>query len=121
MANFIVIADMGEAFDRKKEILENVTEQDAANLAWELANEIYQSYEGRGGIYSLEDFIEEYQGDKIAAEESYKESIDSWVTYYIVEITNNTPRCPSCGEPLSREETKGWCINCDEYCGDHSF
>ena len=56
MADFIVIADMGEQFDRRKEILENTTEEEADNLAYELANELYSSYEGVGGIYTFDDF-----------------------------------------------------------------
>lgn len=118
MADFIVIADMGEQFDRKKEIIENVTEEVASNLAWELANEVYSEYEGRCGIYSYEDFVEEYEGDRAAAEESYEDSINSWVSYYVIEITENTPRCPSCGAPLCEKETEGWCFDCDEYCGE---
>lgn len=118
MADFIVIANMGEQFEVKKEIVENVTEEEAINFAWELAREVYQNYEGNYGIYSYDDFVEEYEGDRTAAEESYEESIDGCVDYYIVEITENTPRCPSCGSFLCEEESNGWCFDCDEYCGE---
>ena len=117
MPNFIVIADMGDSFGVRKEILENVTEEEANNLAWELANELYSSYEGANGIYSLDDFLEEYQNDRIEAEKSYEESIVSWVNYYTVQITEGTPHCHNCGAPLCEEESKGWCFDCDEYCG----
>lgn len=118
MAAFIVIADMGEQFDIRKEILENTTEEEADNLAWELANELYSSYEGANGIYDLDDFLEEYENDRTAAEEAYEESINDMVSYYTVEITEDTPRCPTCGAPLCEKESKGWCFDCDEYCGD---
>ena len=118
MADFIVIADMGEQFDIRKEILENATEEEADNLAWELANELYSSYEGTNGIYDLDDFLEEYKNDRTAAEEAYEESINDWVGYYTVEITEDTPRCPACGAPLCEKESEGWCFDCDEYCGD---
>lgn len=118
MADFIVIADMGEQFDIRKEILENATKEEADNLAWELANELYSSYEGANGIYDLDDFLEEYENDRTAAEEAYEESISDWVGYYTVEITKDTPRCPACGAPLCKKESEGWCFDCDEYCGD---
>ena len=59
MADFIVIADMGEQFDIRKEILENATEEEADNLAWELANELYSSYEDPSRI------INAYESGKI--------------------------------------------------------
>lgn len=119
MADFIVIADMGEQFDRRKEILENVTKEEADNLAWELANELYSSYEGTNGIYSLEELLEEYPNyDREDVEELYEECINDWVSYYTVKITENTPSCPSCDEPLCEKEFNGWCFDCDAYCGD---
>lgn len=118
MPKFIIIADMGDRFDRKKEILENATEEEAANMAWELANEVYSDYEGSCGIYSFDDFLEEYEGDREAARESYEDSINSWVDYYVAVVTEDTPCCPSCGEPLCEEELEGYCFNCNEYCGE---
>lgn len=117
MADFIIIADMGPQYMLTKIVEEGITKEDAVNLAWEMAQEVYQQFEGRCGIQSYEDFREETSDDD-EAWEMYEESVSDYVDYYVVEVTDDTPRCPYCGEPLTEKETQEYCFNCDEYLGE---
>ena len=52
-------------------------DDDASYLAWILACEQYENYEGRNGILSLYDIIEEEQCSEEEAEEIYQDHRES--------------------------------------------
>lgn len=114
MADFIVIADMGSCFDQKKEIITGVSADTASNLAWDIANEVYQDFEGRNGILDFDECFEECDEDEESAREMYEEVINGWVSFYTVEITKDTPVCPHCGTYVCQAEIENCCFNCGE-------
>lgn len=114
MADFIVIANMGSCFDQKKEVITGVDANTASDLAWEMANEVYQNFEGNGGISDFDEFLEECDGDEESAREMYEEAINGWVSYYAIEITKDTPVCPNCGTYVCQAEIENCCFNCGE-------
>lgn len=76
------------------------TYDDAIDKAYELAIEIYRSYEGYWGIKSWEDCANDLEGDSIVPfcteeeiEAYYYEVIEQWIGYYAV-LASNDPKRP---------------------------
>lgn len=64
-------------------IIENCkNEENASYLAWILACEQYENYEGLHGILSLYDIIEEEQCSEEEANEIYQDNRESWIDYW---------------------------------------
>lgn len=100
MKKFRVFAGMGGGFGGANDygIYEFKDTEEAEQYAYEMAVQEYQSYEGSGGIVSwgeiaenLEEFgLEEgYTEDDI--NEIYNEEIESWISYYVEEVPEDTP------------------------------
>ena len=64
------------------------SEKEAYEAAYEIAVEIYQSYEGRCGIMSWEDCRRSlikmgYEDDEDIVNDIYQEELESWLSYYV--------------------------------------
>ena len=65
------------------------SKEEAENLAYESAINIYESYEGSHGILDIRDCIEVSDSEE-EAEEMYQEEIESWIEYYAVPTDEDT-------------------------------
>lgn len=100
MKKFRVFAGMGGGFGGAKNygVYEFKNAEEAEHYAYEMAVQEYQSYEGYHGIISWGDIVdnpeefgleEDYTEDDI--NEIYNEEIDSWISYYVEEVPEDTP------------------------------
>ena len=60
----------------------------AESYAFESACEIYDSYEGLYGLRPVDDIIAEDDVDEERALEIYQEERDSWIDYYVKEVSS---------------------------------
>ena len=75
------------------------SEEDACQVAYAIAREEYESYEGYHGIKDWQDVAEENnldpdkEEDYYAINEFYNEEVESWIEYYAVltEQDDETP------------------------------
>ena len=74
-------------------IYECRNEEEAMNLAWELACDDYEMYAGQQGIPSWEDCREDYIDlygeipDDYEVDTQYQDIRESWLDYYVVEVS----------------------------------
>ena len=90
MPYFLICHGMGGGFGGSNpDFIEKYENSDEAlDVAYNLAKEEYQSYEGYHGIRSIDDINEEDFGgeDFNAAEEVYNEGVNDWIEYDAVEV-----------------------------------
>ena len=60
----------------------------AESYAFESACEIYDSYEGLYGLRPVDDIISKYDVDEERALEIYQEERESWIDYYVKEVSS---------------------------------
>lgn len=100
MKKFRVFAGMGGGFGGAKDcgVYEFKNAEEAVQCAYEMAVQEYQSYEGYHGIISWGDIADDpeefgleegYTEDDI--NEIYNEEIESWISYYVEEVPEDTP------------------------------
>ena len=85
MNNYNIYAGLGGSFGgaEYQGTLKDVTEKEAEEYAYEMAWEIFESYED--GLCSWEDFEEEYpEGTDDDYDEFRKEQMENWSEYYVV-------------------------------------
>lgn len=75
---------------------EYIDEDSATEVAYEIAVEIYQSYEGMHGILCWEECKEilEEEWDEVTDEDVndyYREEVEGWIEYYAVEHDDKNP------------------------------
>lgn len=75
--------------------------EDAEEAAWSAAADIYDDHAGSSGLKSISDIVnEDYSGEEFLnydlveleemAEEQYFEERESWLDYYVEEVTDDT-------------------------------
>lgn len=75
---------------------EYIDEDSATEAAYEIAVEIYQSYEGMHGILCWEEckeILEEEWGEVTDedVDDYYREEVEGWIEYYAVEHDDKNP------------------------------
>ena len=75
---------------------EHIDEDSATEAAYEIAVEIYRSYEGMHGILCWEECKEilEEEWDEVTDEDVndyYREEVEGWIEYYAVEHDDKNP------------------------------
>ena len=58
----------------------------AENLAYELACQEYDSYDGLHGLRNVEMIMEEEDCDEATAEEIYEEEREGWLDYWVEKV-----------------------------------
>ena len=61
------------------------TLEEAESLAYQKALEIYDSYDGSGGLRTIDEIMEDDDVEYEEAEEIYNEERESWLDYYVQE------------------------------------
>lgn len=100
---FKIFAGLGGGFGGAEfqYIKEFASLEDAEEAAWSAAADIYDSYKGMHDLRTVSEIIEEdLQGKEYAdlleeellavAEEIYFEERESWLDYYVEEVTDDT-------------------------------
>lgn len=94
MKKFKIYASLGEGFGGADYVdtLEFDSRDEALDYAYQEATDIYESYEGIGGILSMEEVEEDLReswgeepGDD-DVRECYLEEVESWIEYYVEEV-----------------------------------
>ena len=96
MKKFNIYAGLGGSVGGAEfsETIEAKDKQEAEDYARQCAIESYESYEGCHGILNrddvFEDLLESFGEDPSEedVESHYMEEIESWITYYVEEVTN---------------------------------
>lgn len=96
MKKFNIYAGLGGGFGGAEfiETIEAKDKQEAEDYARQCAVESYESYEGCHGILNrddvFEDLLESFEEDPSEedVELHYMEEVESWITYYVEEVTN---------------------------------
>jgi hypothetical protein len=65
-------------------VIEAESEDDAAEIAFEMACEHYEKYEGMYGLRTVDEIMEEDELDEEDAESVYSEERDNWLAYTAV-------------------------------------
>ena len=88
MKQYKIFAGLSGGFGGAKEydIQEFATEEDAQQYAYEVACEIYESYEGLYGLRSIADIMAEESSSEEEAEDAYNEEREGWMSYYVKEV-----------------------------------
>lgn len=87
MKKFILVFGI-ENLEIQATVAEAYSEEEAYDLAYNNALEIYQTYEGYHGILTFKEFIVEEnleKEDEEVAEAAYLEFVESYITYYVLE------------------------------------
>ena len=90
--DYNIYAGLGGSFGGYSYIgtLQNASEDEAYQYAFEEACNIYDSYAGYNGIRSIDDIMDEEGVDENEAVETYIEERESWLDYYAVPIEEDT-------------------------------
>ena len=81
MKYLIACSGLGDTWEYLIEECEN--DEDASKLAWGLACNQYESYEGMHGIRDLYDIMEDENCSEEDAFEIYNEERESWIDYWV--------------------------------------
>lgn len=73
----------GGARNNEPQIEECKDENEANEIAYELACEEYESYDGMHGLLSIDDIMEEEGVDESEAEEMWLEQREDWIDYFV--------------------------------------
>lgn len=101
MKKFKIYAGLGGSFGGAEYqcTIEAKDIEEATQYAYQIAEEIYQSYEGYHGLMSWEECLEDLRDSEMIDEDMsdneiedtvnahYLDTIESWIDYYAVEAT----------------------------------
>lgn len=92
LKDYNIYAGLGGSFGGASYIgtLQNVSESEAYEWAFEEACDIYDSYAGYHGIRDTEDIMNEEEVGENEAEEIYIEERESWLDYYAIPTEEDT-------------------------------
>lgn len=90
--DYNIYAGLGGSFGGASYIgtLQNVSEEEAYECAFEEACNVYDSYAGYHGIRDIADIMNEEEVDENEAEDIYIEERESWLDYYAVPTEEDT-------------------------------
>jgi hypothetical protein len=88
MKQYKIFAGLDGGFGGAQEvdILEFTDTDSAEAYAYEVACEIYESYEGLHGLRSVANIISEEGFSEVEAEDAYNEEREGWISYYAEEV-----------------------------------
>ena len=95
--DWFVVYGLGGGMNTKHyEIVEQATQKEVEQIAWDLVVEHYQSYAGLHGLKNWseveEELREEYPNEEFdddSIQEAYNEEIERWAIYYAEELDSN--------------------------------
>lgn len=83
---WVIFQGMGGGFGGARfDSFETCTAKEAMDIAYDLACQTYEGYEGCHGIRSQSDIMEEEDVTSEEADEIANEERESWISYYIEE------------------------------------
>ncbi len=79
---FKITYGLGGGFnDIRDEVIEAPNIDKANVVAYDMAVEVFQEYEGLHGLRTIQDIMDEEDVDEDEAEEIYREEMESWLDY----------------------------------------
>ena len=90
MKKFRIRGALGGGFggceNQEWEYVKAENEDVAMDMAYEIACEEYDMYDGIHGLLSLEDIMDEYECDYEEAREIWQDERESWLDYEVEEV-----------------------------------